>query len=486
MLRSWPAPWPRPWLLALLVLTVLRLVVAAATPLSADEAYYWVWSRALAPAYLDHPPMVAWWIRAGTALAGQGALGIRLLAPLSAAVGTVLLAQAAEALLPARRAGVISTCLLNSTLLLGIGAVTMTPDTPLILFWTAALWAMARVLRGGHGGWWLVVGAMAGGALLSKYTAALLGLGILLWLVAVPSGQAWLHTRWPWLGGVVAAAMFGPVVAWNAAHGWASFAKQGGRTGDWQPGRAVQYLAELAAGQIGLATPLVLVLCAGGAWAALRQVRRRDPAWTLLAALIWPGVLIFVQHAVGDRVQANWPAVLYPAAVVAAAGLGGRLWRPASALGLSITAVVYAQAALAVFPLPRRADVTLIRLAGWDSLASQLEAARKANGAAWVAAEEYGLASQLARSLPETQVIGVEQRWGYTDLPSAAQALRTSPGLVIQSDRRGSPPVEALWADLQPVGRAVRARRGVEAETYTIYRAAGFRGAVATAILPHP
>ena len=85
----------RPWLAVLLLLTLLRLAVCGFAPLSPDEAYYWVWSRALAPGYLDHPPMVALWIRAGTLLCGDGPLGVRLLAPLSAALGTLLLASAA-------------------------------------------------------------------------------------------------------------------------------------------------------------------------------------------------------------------------------------------------------------------------------------------------------------------------------------------------------------------------------------------------------
>ncbi|MBC7802174.1 MAG: UDP-phosphomannose--protein mannosyltransferase, partial [Gemmatimonadaceae bacterium] len=87
-------------LLALLALTLIRLLVAAMTPLSGDEAYYWVWSRALAPGYLDHPPMVALWIGAGTWLAGDTALGVRLLAPISAAAGSLLLARVAEDLFP--------------------------------------------------------------------------------------------------------------------------------------------------------------------------------------------------------------------------------------------------------------------------------------------------------------------------------------------------------------------------------------------------
>ncbi len=171
-------------LILLAALTALRLAVAAAAPLSADEAYYWVWSRALQPGYLDHPPMVALWIRAGTALAGQGAFGIRLLSPIAAAVGSVLLARAAEDLFPGRRLGLPAAALLNATLLMAAGAVTMTPDTPLLLFWTAALWALARLVATGRPGWWLAVGVFAGAALASKYTAALLGLGIALWLVA--------------------------------------------------------------------------------------------------------------------------------------------------------------------------------------------------------------------------------------------------------------------------------------------------------------
>jgi hypothetical protein len=66
-----------PAFVGLAALTVVRLWVAAVTPLAPDEAYYWVWSRALAAGYLDHPPMVALWIRIGTVFAGaSGPWGI--------------------------------------------------------------------------------------------------------------------------------------------------------------------------------------------------------------------------------------------------------------------------------------------------------------------------------------------------------------------------------------------------------------------------
>ena len=80
-------------------LLFLRLAVAASTGLSPDEAYYWVWSRALAPGYLDHPPMVALMIRAGTALAGENPLGVRLLGPVASFAGSLALVPAARDLL---------------------------------------------------------------------------------------------------------------------------------------------------------------------------------------------------------------------------------------------------------------------------------------------------------------------------------------------------------------------------------------------------
>lgn len=471
------AHWP--WWAALAALTLVRLAVAAAAPLSPDEAYYWVWSRALAPGYLDHPPMVALWISAGTWLAGGTPLGVRLLGPFAAALGSVLVARAAEDLLPGRGVGLRAAALLNATLLLGVGAVTMTPDTPLLLFWTATLWALARVLRTGQGGWWLMVGAAAGLALASKYTAVLLGAGILTWFLLAPAMRRWLRSPWPWAGGALAAALFAPVVVWNAAHGWASFAKQGGRIGDQGPGAALRFLGELVGGQAGLATPLVFALCVAGTVTAVQRVR--DPAWALLAALTVPGAALFLQHALGDRVQGNWPAILYPAACVAAAGLGGWLWRPAAALGLALSALVYLQAAAAPFALPRRLDITLVRMAGWERLAHDAGRLR-APGDGFVAAESYGLAALLAFHGPAVPVLGAEDRWALFDLPAFAGH---PPGLLVLSTRRTEPPDPALWRSSEQVGELVRARGGVTAETYRVYRVVPRDGA-SIRVLPQP
>src|SRR6185503_9399381 len=67
----------------------LRLVYAAMVQLLPDEATYWVWSRHLAASYFDHPPMIAYLIRAGTYLLGHNELGVRFMAVLLSA-GSIL------------------------------------------------------------------------------------------------------------------------------------------------------------------------------------------------------------------------------------------------------------------------------------------------------------------------------------------------------------------------------------------------------------
>src|ERR1700751_6314441 len=84
--------------LTLLALVALRLVAAAFTPLTFDEAYYWMWSKHLAGGYYDHPPMVAFVIRAGTMIAGDTELGVRLVSILLALPMSFAILRATEIL----------------------------------------------------------------------------------------------------------------------------------------------------------------------------------------------------------------------------------------------------------------------------------------------------------------------------------------------------------------------------------------------------
>jgi 4-amino-4-deoxy-L-arabinose transferase-like glycosyltransferase len=473
---------------ALCALTGLRLIVAASIPLIPDEAYYWAWSRVLAPGYPDHPPMVALWIRLGSMLAGSGALGVRLLGPISTAIASLLLVDAANRLFPEHRPGVRAASLLNATLLFGVGTLLMTPDAPLLTFWIASLWALVRLLGSGNPWWWGAVGLFAGLAMASKYTALLLWGGIPLWLLITPGMRCWFRRPAPWCGAAIAIGVFLPVLLWEAAHHWPSFIRQGGRIGMWHPSRAIGFLAELIGGQIGLVTPVVFLFCVVGVVQMTRQAwRRRDPASTLVVALTLPSVALFIQHAFGDRVQGNWPAIIYPGTVIAAATVRGpgwdRLRTPGIAVGFAITALVYLHAGVGLFRLPIGLDPIARQLDGWDGLAAQAVAARRRIGADFIAADQYGTVSELARALPAgIAVVGVGARWSLLNLPKPEIAGQS--GILVRNV--GGLADDAAWASLTPIGTAERRRGSDVIERFTLYRVIGAAGSGEAVLMPRP
>jgi 4-amino-4-deoxy-L-arabinose transferase-like glycosyltransferase len=416
-------------LAALLALTLLRLVLAAVLPLAPDENYYFLWSRHLQAGYFDHPPMVAFWIRAGTAICGNNALGIRLLGPLSAALGSVLLWDAAEQLAPGR--GIIAAMLLNATLLVGAGAIVITPDTPLLFFWTAGLASLARLFTSGNPRWWLAAGLCAGFMLLSKYTAPLFIAAVFLWLLTNPQGRRQLATPWPWAGMLLAAAVFAPNIAWNAAHGWISFLKQGGREAGFDPARAGQFFVELLVSQAALATPLIALLAGWGIW-HLRHDHTPGARLLLWLTLV-PGAVLLA-HILSDRVQGNWVAILYPSTCLAAAMLPAatlaRWLKPSLAMGFIITALAYLQAVAAPVPLPASMDTAGEQLAGWHELAQQAMASHPK----FITSDDYATLAVLAVQGPKSVTVAAfpnawQKRWWFFNYPPAVPAKTT--GLML-------------------------------------------------------
>ena len=116
--------------------------------------------------------------------------------------------RSAAILFGGRQVAASATVLLNVTLMAAVGTLIVTPDAPLLVASSFVLFFLAKVLETGKGVWWLGVGVAVGAALLSKYTALFFGPAILIWLIAVPKLRRWLISPWPYLGGLVAFAIF--------------------------------------------------------------------------------------------------------------------------------------------------------------------------------------------------------------------------------------------------------------------------------------
>lgn len=296
-------PGARAPLLAFAGLWLLQAALAFGLPLVADEAYYLAWSRALAPGYLDHPPGVAWWIALG---GGHPRLPGLILMPFA----WLALADAARRW-GATRWRWIPALALATPLGFSTGLFA-TPDVPLVFCWCIALWAVAAERP-------LLVGLALGLGLWSK--SAL--------LVALP-GLFWaLDRRSALTAAAVALAIYAPHIHWSLTHDGLPWTFQSGhRALAWHPLRPL----EVIGGQLLLVTP-------GIAWLAARTWRQlADAADRRLRALSLPVLALWIAASLATRVEANWPALAWPAALILVArAADGAALRRAGRIGLALT-----------------------------------------------------------------------------------------------------------------------------------------------------
>lgn len=452
-------------------LVALRLLAAALTPLTFDEAYYWTWSKHLALSYFDHPPMVAVVIRLGTLIGGDTEFGVRVVSILLALPMSWAVWRATRLLFDDERIAATATLLLNATMMVSVGTTIVTPDAPLLVASSFVLLALAQVAATGSGVWWLAVGVAVGLALLSKYTALFFGPAILIWLLWVPSMRRWLISPWPYLGGVIAFALFSPVVIWNAQHDWISFVKQLGRAklGGFEP----KFLAELIPTQFVLATPFVFVLGVVGLIALGRRSTGPAASRVLVAATVWTIALYFAWQALHDRVEANWLSPLYPAfAIAAAVGAAYPHWKPgvarlvtvcrrwAVSTGAVLFALVVVQVNTGALTGYRR-DATVRSVGvGVAEMVAQIDQVRRRIGASCVLTDDYGTTGWLEFYLPPgTCVVQRGERFRWLAAPAPTPEQLAGPLLLVGVDNAAArPDLQAAFGRIERVGAVTRSR----------------------------
>lgn len=482
--------------LTVLALVALRLVCAALTPLTFDEAYYWTWSKHLAGGYYDHPPMVAVVIRLGTMIAGDTEFGVRLVSILLALPMSFAVYRATVLLFDSAKAAASAAVLLNVMLMVAAGTVIVTPDAPLMAASSFVLLCLAKLFVSGRGAWWLGVGAAVGAALLSKYTALFFGPVILIWLLAVPELRRWLRTPWPYLGGLVALAIFSPVLIWNAEHHWVSFAKQLGRARVDQ--LTLRYIIELIPTQIAFATPPVFGLAAMGLFALAKRGEGTLAARVLINATVWTLTVYFVWHSLHGRVEANWFGPIYPALAIAAAVASDvarwqprgrhfadacRRWALPVGVGMFVALVVQVNTGL-LSGYRRDASVRSIGV-GLPELAAEIETMRAKSGARCVLAQGYGVTSWLRFYLPKDTCVAQHFeriRWINAPPPDAGQL--TGRLLYVDDGSDNWPRVAQSFNHVEKVATLERKRGPLTIETFGIDVVADPKGDVLAPLPP--
>ncbi|MCZ2341271.1 MAG: glycosyltransferase family 39 protein [Bacteroidales bacterium] len=410
------------------VLLIVYLLFAQSVPAADDELYYWCWAQHLQLSYFDHPGMCAYLIRVATELFGHSLLAIRLPAMLSSlfVLGVITHLSRPRVFIP----------LLVLSPLFSLGAVLVTPDTPLLLFWAGYLvWLHAVHVRltppnGAAAervpvGLWCLGGVILGCGALSKYTMVLaVPAGCVSFLLA--RGVSWRVWLPGYIGhGVISAILTTPIVVFNSQYDFAPLLFQWEHAHQAaQPGTRIISFVDFVSVQILFFGILPIVLLPW-VWWRIRTLAA-DPRLRVCAALYAVPMTIFLYKATQGPLEGNWALVAFigfwPIAAAWYAGLtaafprwlaGATLFLPA---GCSVLLAAHLVEPLMLLP-PHRDRIT--RQAGRLEVAHQAAQAIHQHGEAVpVFTTSYQMVAALRfHGLDARQIAGATRPSNFTLTP---------------------------------------------------------------------
>ncbi|HEY3891834.1 MAG TPA: glycosyltransferase family 39 protein, partial [Bradyrhizobium sp.] len=385
-------------------MTVMRVIYACAIDLRTDEAYYWTWSKENVLSFLDHPPMIAWFIRFGTAIFGDTNFGVRFAGVLAMLVTQLLLADLVRRATHDFRAVVLAVLMPEAALYYGLLMAKVSPDVALIPFAVAMLWALVRLSESGDGRWWLAAGLFAGLALLSKFTVVMLVPAVLAFMLVPDWRSRWMKSPSPWLAALIAVAVFLPVLVWNAGHDWASFRFQSVRVTATHE-LSLRTVGDFLGLQFGLVGFILLpVVLSGVGLTAWRGYRRGDAVALLLSTCVIVPFGYFFWTSLTLRVGDTWPMFMWPAGFAATAiniamlpREGWPAWtvrstaawaNAAVASGMVFVVLVFLYSVVCPWNFFGKRD-PIGAEAGYGQVAERVQAELQKTGATWIATTDY-------------------------------------------------------------------------------------------------
>ena len=204
---------------------LFRFLLLPFMGLMPQDAYYYLYGQNLSLSYFDHPGMVGYILRIFTDVLGQSVYVIKL-ADFTITSITILSFYKLATLFLSKHRLFRSLILFSSTIFISILSFNSTPDVPLLLFWTLTIIFFYKAIFEEKKWYWIVAGISMGLAFNSKYTALLLHIGVLGFLVFSSKYRKLLISPWLWLGIIISVAVIFPVWWWNFQNEFASFAFQ--------------------------------------------------------------------------------------------------------------------------------------------------------------------------------------------------------------------------------------------------------------------
>ena len=204
---------------------LFRLILLPFMGLMPQDAYYYLYGQNLSLSYFDHPGMIGYLLRIFTDLFGQSIFVVKFADFLITSLTILSFYKLASYFLSKQKLQ-RAILLLTSTIFISILSFNSTPDVPLLLFWTLSLICLYKAIFEEKKWFWVLGGIAMGLAFNSKYTALLLQIGLIGFLIFSNKYRKLFVSPWFWTSILLSILVTCPVWYWNFQNEFASFVFQ--------------------------------------------------------------------------------------------------------------------------------------------------------------------------------------------------------------------------------------------------------------------
>jgi 4-amino-4-deoxy-L-arabinose transferase-like glycosyltransferase len=466
--------------------TLLRIAVLALSPLELypDEAQYWWWAQTPDIGYFSKPPLIAWIIRATTALFGDREWAIRLAMPLLHAGASLVLYAIARAAYPKSKAIAFWSALAYLTIPgVSYSATLASTDAPLLFFWALALLAFLKASQTRDWRWPLLCGASLGLGVLAKYAMVFFLVGAALACTASPKVRKLVFSARGLAAALVAALLVAPNLLWNVSHDYDTLAHIKANAHWARAHVSPVHLLGFLAGQFGVFGPVLMAAWFASLWRLSKQRDRPAEECVLAAFSVPPFFLIAFQSFVADA-NANWAATAYVSAVpLAVAEIFSRWPRVVLWISFALHAAVLVILSLVLVwpPAAERLGVANVfkRETGWRELAAAVAAQSARGGYDAIVSDNRSVTAELLYYLRPRNApvrIWVPGLASHNHFEMTMRLAPPAPRVLLVVDPRDAAEVLSTFDSNRLLARVATPVGGRRTRVMQLFDARGYRG----------
>ncbi len=297
---------PNTFYLFIFFMTLLRLITAPSFALGVDEAHYVLYGLNLELSYFDHPPLVGWLNFISTAIFGINEFAARFFAIILGAITSIFLYNFMFRVTQERTLAFFSALSINASFMFNALFLMLMPETILFALIFPIILTTYDLIEKKSLKNYLLLGLLLGLAGLSKYTAVLFIVPIILYIIIKKEYKALLHVN-TLFAIIIALVIISPVIIWNMQNDWMSFAFQSSHVA----GKStihLEYFFQSLATQLGAYSPFLVPIAFYGLYKSFKS----NNDLMLLSALFALSIFLFFAYAsLYNRALPHWNALFY-------------------------------------------------------------------------------------------------------------------------------------------------------------------------------